>query len=57
MKLKKITLTSKGGNILYKIATHIYNIKPFPLKGTRIEIVNENKAIVYYKPFQARMKR
>ena len=55
MKLKKITLTSKNEDILYKVATHIYNIARFPVK--RIDIINKNKAVVYYKPFKVEMKR
>lgn len=55
MKLKKITLISKNDDILYKIASHIYNISNFPIIS--IDIINKNKAVVYYKPFKIEMKR
>ena len=57
MKLKKITLTSKNDDILYKVACHIYNIGIFPLKKMKIEIINKNKAVIYYKAFKVEMKR
>lgn len=55
MKLKKITLISKNEDILYKVASHIYNIPQFSVK--KINIINKNKAVVYYKSFKVAMKR
>ena len=53
--VKKITLVSKDENILYKVACYVYNILQFPIIS--IDIINENRAIVYYKPFKVEMKR
>jgi len=55
MKLKSIILTSKEDNILYVVACHIYNIHKFPVK--KIEIINKNKAKIFYTPFKIEMKR
>jgi len=55
MKIKRIVITSKDDSILYKVAVHIYNISNFPVVS--INIINKNKAVIYYRPFKARMKR
>jgi len=57
MKLKKIILISKNDDILYKVASHIYNIEIFPLKGMQIKVINRNKAEIYYKSFKVKMER
>jgi len=55
MKLKKITLVSKDNCILYKVACYAYNMLNMRVK--RIDVVNSNKAIIYYKSFSVKMKR
>jgi len=55
MKLKKIILVSKENNILYKVACYTYNM--LNMKVRRIDIINNNKAIVHYQPFRVKMKR
>lgn len=55
MKLKKIVIVSKDNCILYKVAVHIYNISNFPVVS--IDVINKNKAIIYYQSFEVEMKR
>ena len=55
MRLKSIILTSKEDNILYWIACYAYNIPQMKIK--RIEIINRNRAKIFYLPFKPRMKR
>lgn len=55
MKLKKIVITSENDDILYKVACYIYNILQFPVVS--IDVINQNKAVVYYKQFVVKMKR
>lgn len=55
MKLKKIVLVSKNDDILYRVACHIYNIEKFPVVS--IDVINKNKAMIYYEPFKVRMIR
>jgi len=55
MKLKSIILISKNDNILYKIACHAYNMPQMKIK--RIEIIDNNKAVIYYQAFKIRMDR
>jgi len=55
MRLKKITLISKDNCILYKVACYTYNLLNIRVK--RIDIINNNKAIIHYKKLRTHMKR